>query len=49
VKECSKNSFIDKVIIFSSTDVLSVGGASLQKKYGTTPAVTTKSSTATHK
>jgi hypothetical protein len=34
VKECSRNSFIDKVIIYSSGDILSVGNSSLQKKYG---------------
>lgn len=38
VKESSKNSFIDKLIIYNSNDLLSVGNSSLQKKYGTAPA-----------
>ncbi|MCC7400847.1 MAG: hypothetical protein IT214_05110 [Chitinophagaceae bacterium] len=34
VKECSRNSFIDKLIIYSSGDVLSLGSSALQKKFG---------------
>jgi hypothetical protein len=47
VKECSKNSFVDKVIIYSSDDVLSVGGASLQKRFGAPPAASGKARTTT--
>ncbi len=36
VKECSRNSFVDKLILYSSGDILSLGNSSLQKKYGTT-------------
>ncbi|MBS1920637.1 MAG: hypothetical protein JST17_10325 [Bacteroidetes bacterium] len=43
VKECSKNSFIDKLILFSSGDLLSLGNSSLQKKYGSTTSNSTKS------
>ena len=42
VKESSKNTFVDKLIIYNSTDLLSVGKASLQQKYGTTPAAPIK-------
>jgi hypothetical protein len=31
VKESSKNSFVDKIIIYSSGDILNVGGAAMQK------------------
>ena len=51
VKESSKNNFVDKVIIYSSADVLTVGNAALQKKYGSPPPANpkTKSSTTTPK
>ena len=38
VKESSKNSFVDKLNIYNSADLLSVGNASLQKKYGNSPS-----------
>jgi hypothetical protein len=38
VKECSKSDFIDKIIMSSSNDILTVGNSSLQKKYGNPPA-----------
>jgi len=44
VKECSRNTFIDKVIIYSSGDILSVGNSSLQKKYGSSSSGSNKSS-----
>jgi hypothetical protein len=42
VKESSKNTFVDKLIIYNSGDLLTVGNASLIKKYGTKPTVPTK-------
>ncbi|MBS1621414.1 MAG: hypothetical protein JST10_16285 [Bacteroidetes bacterium] len=45
VKECSKNSFIDKLILFSSNDLLSLGSSSLQKKFGGSSSGSTKSTT----
>ncbi len=42
VKESSKNNFIDKVIIYSSQDVLSIGNASLQKRYSPPPPTNVK-------
>lgn len=44
VKECSRNSFIDKVIIYTSGDILSLGNSSLQKKYGSSAPGGSKSS-----
>jgi len=38
VKESSKNNFVDKIIIYSSDDIMTVGSAALQKKFGTAPA-----------
>ena len=42
VKESSKNTFVDKLIIYNSNDLLTVGNASLLKKYGTGPTAPTK-------
>ncbi len=38
VKESSQNNFVDKLIEYGSDDVLSVGNAVLQKKFGSAPA-----------
>ena len=42
VRESSKNTFVDKLIIYNSGDLLTVGNASLIKKYGTKPVAPTK-------
>ncbi len=44
VKECSKNSFVDKLIIYSSADVLSLGSSALQKQFGGSSSSGSKSS-----
>lgn len=46
VKECSKNSFADKLIIYSSNDILTLGNAALQKKFGGSSSGTSRSSSA---
>ncbi len=43
VKECSRNKFIDKLVIFSYGDILSLGNSTLQKKYGSTATTSSKS------
>jgi hypothetical protein len=42
VKESSKNTFVDKLLIYNSGDLLTVGNASLIKKYGIKPPLPTK-------
>lgn len=49
VKESSKNSFVDKLIIFSSSDLLSLANSSLQKKYGVPSSSAGKSSGSSNK
>jgi len=47
VNETSKNNFIDKIIIYHSEDLLSLGNAALQKKFGASPVTPSKSKAAT--
>lgn len=44
VKECSRNKFIDKLILFSYGDILSLGNSSLQKKFSAPASGSSKSS-----
>jgi hypothetical protein len=42
VKESSKNNFADKLIVYTSSDIITLGNAGLVKKYGSAPAAPPK-------
>ncbi len=47
VKESSKSNFVDKIILYNTDDVLSLGGQALQKKFGNSTSTGTRRATTT--